>query len=543
MRYVPPLWCLFWALQVAIQAFAADPGTAPGSAAAAQRPKHRLVLCNDGGTLGAPDMEAPIGVEGLIKETIDPLRDTMVDTLYWQLGTDPYWGTTSAHLSDQYSHQTKVAPRWGQGRDKFKTAGEWRIYENTRHIMEQGADPPAVVIDAGHRAGLDVFLSVRVNDTHDSRLPLDDVNMSPTKREHPEWLLHYDGWQRTGYNFALPEVRDYRFALIDEAIRQYDLDGFNVDFSRYPTLFDKGEGEKNAALITEWMQRIRAALDAKSKLCGRPLPLSIRVPALSADETRRYGIDVARWIQAGLVDVVILGETRGWHYRLPIEEYRVYAAGTSCKILAQNLCAYKEDRGRSASVLFGERNYYSTEQFRATAARHWQAGADGIFIWNQHFLKFDSDDRFDRQSWKEIGDPQALARKDKHYLVGPKQRGGVLPLDLAKPGDVAEINVEIADDIVAARTDAALREATLRLLIEQLTRVDELVLTLNGVRLNRANAVQRLNYNDCWLDFDVATLLAKGNNRLQLELVTRNPHVEAPLKIRSVEALVRYNAP
>ena len=46
--------------------------------------KRRLVLCNDGGTLGAPDMEAPIGIEGLIRETIDPLRDTMVDTLYWQ---------------------------------------------------------------------------------------------------------------------------------------------------------------------------------------------------------------------------------------------------------------------------------------------------------------------------------------------------------------------------------------------------------------------------------------------------------------------------
>ena len=50
---------------------------------------HRLILCNDGGTLVGPTAEAPIGAEGLARLAIDPLRDTQVDTLYWQLGTDP----------------------------------------------------------------------------------------------------------------------------------------------------------------------------------------------------------------------------------------------------------------------------------------------------------------------------------------------------------------------------------------------------------------------------------------------------------------------
>jgi hypothetical protein len=62
--------------------------------------KRRLVLCNDGGSLGAPDMEAPIGIEGLVHEAIDPLRDTMVDTLYWQIGVDPWLGTDTHRLSD-----------------------------------------------------------------------------------------------------------------------------------------------------------------------------------------------------------------------------------------------------------------------------------------------------------------------------------------------------------------------------------------------------------------------------------------------------------
>ena len=530
MKYLPLLLLLSLPLASPAQTVAPE-----------ARSKRRLVLCNDGGTLGAPDMEAPIGVEGLVHETIDPLRDTMVDTLYWQIGTDPYFGTRTARLSDWYSHRTKVGAVWGSDRDRFKTAGEWRIAENTHRLMEQGTDPAAVIIDAGRRAGIDVFLSLRFNDGHDSRLEkgVDDVNMAPLKRQHPDWLLHEADYAKFGYNFAIPEVRAYQNALIQETIANYDLDGFDLDFDRQPVLFKTGDGEKNASLITEIIRQTRAALDARAAQLGRRLFLSVRVPPLLEDN-RRHGIDVATWIRERLVDIVVVGDPGGWNYRLPIEDFRALAQGTECKILAQNLCAYKEDRGRSASVLFGERNYYSTEQFRAVAARHWQAGADGQFIWNQHFLKFDRDARFDAQSWKEIGDSRVLARKDKHYLVGPQKHGGPLPLHLAKAGDATEINVEIADDLAGAQRDGVLRAVTLRVMIEQLTALDQLDIRLNDMPLDRQAATVHLNYNDCWLDFSVANFLRQGNNRLAITTTARNPHVLAPLAIRHVDCFVRY---
>lgn len=531
--------CLLASLSLAL--IALQPAIGAGPEAAAAKPKRRLVLCNDGGTLGAPDMEAPIGIEGLVHETIDPLRDTMVDTLYWQIGTDPYFGTATARLSDWYSHRTKVGAIWGSDRDKFKTAGEWRIAESTQQIMAQGTDPAAVVIEHGHKAGLDVFLSLRFNDGHDSRLEggLNDPNMVPMRHQHPEWLLYGEGYAKFGYNFAIPEVRAYQNALIQEAIANYDLDGFDLDFDRQPSLFKHGEAEKNAGHITDILRATRAALDARGKALGRKLLLSVRVPP-SLDYDREHGMEVKQWIQEKLVDIVVVGDPSGWNYRMPIEDFRALAAGTDCKILAQNLCAYKEDRGRSASVLFGERNYYSTEQFRAAAARHWQAGADGMFIWNQHFLKFDRDDRFDRQSWKEIGDPQVLAHKNKHYLVGPQKHGGPLPLNLLQAGNHAEMNVEIADDLAAAQKDGTLKSATLRLMIVQLTKLDELDIRLNGQPLDIATAKKRLNYNDCWLDFDVSTLMKKGSNEITLLVKARNPHVLAPLTIRHVDVLVLY---
>ena len=247
------------------------------------------------------------------------------------------------------------------------------------------------------------------------------------------------------------------------------------------------------------------------------------------------------WAQGKQIQIGIWGGNQGEFIRKNV--LPAFEKEFDCKVLAQNLCAYKEDRGRSVAVLFGERNYYSTEQFRAVAARHWQAGADGQFIWNQHFLKFDRDARFDAQSWKEIGDPRVLARKDKHYLVGPKKHGGSLPQQLVKAGDAAEINVEIADDLAGAQRDGVLREVTLRLLIEQLTALDQVDIRLNDVPLEMKAAKTQLNYNDCWLDFTVATVLRQGDNRLTITTAARNPYVLAPLTIRHVDAFVRYEEP
>ena len=123
-----------------------------------RRRPHRLILCNDGNAIAGPTREAPLGERGLVELAIDPLRDTLVDTLYWQLGTDPYFGTPTHRLTDHYSHDTAVGPRWGDGTERFGTASQWRVYENTRALIEAGTDPPAVLIKHGHRAGLQVFL-------------------------------------------------------------------------------------------------------------------------------------------------------------------------------------------------------------------------------------------------------------------------------------------------------------------------------------------------------------------------------------------------
>ena len=505
----------------------------------------RLIMGYCGTSLQAADMEAPIGVDGLVRQSIEPLHGTLVDTVYWQLNTDPYYGSASHHLTDWFSHDTQVGPRWGEGRASFKTAGEWRIYENARQIMATGTDPVRVVIEHGHRAGLDVFLSLRFNDGHDHRLPggLDDPNMSPMKRKHPEWLLGptVGDYSRFAYNFALPEVRRYRMDLVAETIAKYDLDGFDYDFCRWPILFRPGEGVTGAAVITELLRETRDLLQRKSATVGRPLALSVRVPYELA-ESKAEGMDTAAWIKEGIVDVVIVaGRGGSWNFRLPIEQYTSLAAGTSCQIIAQNLDGRKWRRPRSAMVLFDEPDYHTTEMHRAVAALHWRAGANGIYIWTQDWMKFVMDGQFNPQWWKEVGSPNLLSRLDKHYIVGPAGRGGNLPLRLAQPGDLAEVNVETADDLRAATERSPRSSATLRLMVEQLTVRDRITYEFNGTKLDPTTALRRYNYNDCWLDFDVSHLLRPGANSLKLRVEARNPRVGAPLLLRCVDALVHYD--
>ena len=112
---------------------------------------------------------------------------------------------------------------------------------------------------------------------------------------------------------------------------------------------------------------------------------------------------------------------------------------------------------------------------------------------------------------------------------------------LAGAGDEVGVSVDIADDLVSAASDGALKTATLRLLVEHLTVLDELRFDLNGNALDPSLARKHQLYNDAWLELDVSPpLLQQGWNRLSVSVIARNPHVDCQLALTSVEVLVSY---
>ena len=54
---------------------------------------------------------------------------------------------------------------------------------------------------------------------------------------------------------------------------------------------------------------------------------------------------------------------------------------------------------------------------RAAAATYWQAGIDGIYLWNNHLIEWAANANYDRTPWKEVADPNKISKLNKHYLL------------------------------------------------------------------------------------------------------------------------------
>ena len=170
---------------------------------------------------------------------------------------------------------------------------------------------------------------------------------------------------------------------------------------------------------------------------------------------------------------------------------------------------------------------------RAVAAAHWRAGAEGLFLFNNHYLQVVRDRDYDRLPWKEIGDAALIARKDKYYLVDQRIWGGALPLELEGVGDETRVSVDVADDLDSAVRDGALKEASLRLLVDHLTPLDRLEIRLNGEVL-KAPKARWIFFNETWLEFDVEPpRLKQGWNQISAVVRDRNPHVSNPTQRKS----------
>ena len=198
-------------------------------------------------------------------------------------------------------------------------------------------------------------------------------------------------------------------------------------------------------------------------------------------------------------------------YRVPVEEYIEACRDKDIQVIAQNLGLFWWGRPYTAPILFAEPTVFSTEMCRASAATYWQAGVDGIYLWNNQLIEFNRDINYSGQQWREIGDPATLAGRDKHYLAdkpphwermaveleAPPVPKGPLPIDIDQPGDTAAVRMDIADDVAAANADGSLAEATLRILLINLTSVDDIEFRLNGEALdrgrrNQAHPLQRI---------------------------------------------------
>ena len=397
-----------------------------------RRKPYRLVYQSD--TSGA--IQNSRDVDDYLHGVVDFMDDTHVDALFWHDGAG---GNTAFYDSD-------VLELTGQRIGK--------VGPLVRQMIDEGNDPPAIVVREAKMKGVDVFYSFRINDCHDS---IGDGESHPQllatfKKEHPEWLIGaghpYGGIFQL--NFAVPEVLDLKFAVIEEVARKYDFDGIEIDFLRSAPHFIPGTEPENAPIITAFLQRVRSHLNERGQERDRPFTLAVRVSE-TMEACRLDGFDVAAWVKENLVDMIVLGSGA---IDIEVEAFSELTRGTDILVYP---CLYGWPGG------YGR---ITTEMCRGLATNYWFQGADGIytFNWNAHSYvqrpEEESHTVFAHQLelLREIDDSARMRGKDKTFAADRSSESswayphnsmhGVIPAKLSA-GERLTVPILIGEDLAA----------------------------------------------------------------------------------------------
>ncbi len=252
-------------------------------------------------------------------------------------------------------------------------------------VMKQGSDPLQWTQDFCREHGVEFFISLRMNDTHDAAGSPDNPSplMAKIKLEHPEYLLGdysqrrfppYASWSAVDY--GRPEVRERVKQVIAGLCRDYDPDGFEYDFFRHMQLFRSVAWGGTATpedleTMNRFMAELREITEAAGKKRGRPILIAVRVPD-SVEYCRAVGIDIERWMKDRSIDMLI---GSGYFQLKPWQESVELAHRYGVKFYPS-----LDESRISAALPPGPRN--SNAAYYARALEAVEAGADGIYYFN-----------------------------------------------------------------------------------------------------------------------------------------------------------------
>ncbi len=329
---------------------------------------------------------------------------------------------------------------------KDKWVGETfdKCIRNLYALRDAGIDHYEVWLATIRKCGREAWISNRMNDAHYTNDP-DSVMHDRLWREHPEYRLASGG----AFDFAHKEVRQNKLKLIAELLDRYDMDGLELDFSRFPWYFKTPD---DAPLMTELMEEARRLVNAAAKRRGHPIKLGVRIMS-RPHIARRLGFDVAAWREKKLVDVVTV--TNFWPCTdpaMPLEEWR--------ELLGDEV---ELDAGIEIFVQAypGAAQFVDTpEVFAGFAAQYLYRGADKIYLFNHmigftgmnskafttinHDYSFAYKEKGMKKLIMEGGRPETVYPQSRRHVVGYAtldDQPALLPMPVN--GDVQEFRLNV----------------------------------------------------------------------------------------------------
>ena len=473
--------------------------------------KRRVIYYSDARHYHMYIYDPPIRLEEAYAP-VDEAAGTSANTFAYGFGVGP-----------TMFHGTEVGEIWGSRFDEIGDVASWRARENVKSLLDRGLDPLDVLIERAHEQGMDFWGSLRL--THSSDPHVDGLHNWQFKLDHPEWVLKGDASdpsRKNNFNWIHPEVRAERFALIEEAVPRYDMDGFELDLTFSPYFFEAGEVAQNMHILTEYLRQVRRVVAAAGAKRGRPMSLGARIfPLLQANLDSGY--DIETWLGEGLLDFVVPNV----YTEMPLDPEFPFA--WLLDLAAPSGCQVYPALGREGG---------GVETYRGAAASYWHRGAHGLYL---PWFAWPVGPQ-ERQILSEIGDLDALARESKTYRVAASQDA------CAKRGYRAQLPLELgAEAGNAVRTiafysadDGASASARLRLRIRDLSRRDQLEVAINGVVVPAEGfQYDPVGYLAGWLAAAIpSAALRSGRNKIGLRIVARAPKLKSKLIVEAAEVLI-----
>lgn len=259
--------------------------------------KERHVIFNNDGCDMTEYKGKDTSIEAITDYWLSPMKNSAVDVVSYcpfSVGLQLATRATAAEI-----HVGKPA---GKGSTNL-----------TPILLSRGTDPLQIAVDFCRQNKLEIFACLRVNDVHDSFRPF---WLSSTKKTHPEWLCGsfkkcppYGKW--SSFDFARPEVRKMVRDIAFELMLDYDVDGIELDFMRFPCFFKSvawggTASPQEVESMTQLMRDIRKDADWIGRRKGRYLMIAARMPDSSA-LGKAIGVDIENILKEKLIDIFIPG--------------------------------------------------------------------------------------------------------------------------------------------------------------------------------------------------------------------------------------------
>ena len=450
-------------------------------------------------------------------------------------------------------HDTEVGELWGHNVEDWPHLVFRRAHQNATDLIQQGNDPLRLICDRAQVVGMKVYPTLLVQQGRGERSS--DVRSSDFRFNNTHLEIGAEGGLNDSFsgltclNFKYEEVREERFAIIEETLKKYPVDGFELQLNYSPYYFHPDESEIGRGIMTDWIRQVYTAV----KSSGFERELAIRIPA-SIEGCLKLGLDVCSWLEQEIVDVVIGQSLSGPELLDQMTDFQPLVAaaqGKKCRVHAAIHSHVDSDRLGEASI----------EMIRAAACNYWAQGIDGLYL-AHWFGNWPYQASF-YQKLRELPYPDIMASQDKYYYI-PTETGRY-PKPIIDPGltmrlpvilevnKTSKIKFQISDDLVRWNQVGRLHQVILRIRVMNTVETDRLSFYLNNIELpdrllRKINQIYRMQApryrtgSGYWFIYKLEQdqWPKKDENTLQISLLQQATDITSQIYIRDIELEIKY---